>query len=159
VIEPIRRLEPTDAVALTEFFTVIAADPATTRHFHPHAMDRGTAERIASGSGRDVYLGCFRGLQVVGYAMLRGWDEGYERPSFGVAVDPGQRSRGIGSRLLDEALRIARTRGCKTVMLKVHRENAGALAWYRSAGFFQIGETADGQLICELNLASAATSP
>jgi perosamine synthetase len=154
--EEVRVLRSGDGAALTEFFTAIAADAETIRHFHPHPWDAKTAHRIASGNGRDVYLGLFAGSWLVGYAMLRGWDEGYERPSFGVAVHPHFRGRGAGSRLLAAALEIARERGSPVVMLKVHRDNARAFDWYHAAGFRTIGETDDDQWVCELRLDSEA---
>ena len=43
--------------------------------------------------------------------MLRGWDEGYDIPSFGVCVRPDVRGRGIARRLLSDALEPRARRG------------------------------------------------
>ena len=67
--------------------------------------------------------------------MLRGWDEGYSVPSFGVAVDRAYRGRGIARGLLLYAIEYARKRGASTMMLKVHLDNSIALRLYESEGF------------------------
>jgi ribosomal protein S18 acetylase RimI-like enzyme len=67
--------------------------------------------------------------------MLRGWDEGYSVPSFGVAVGSAYRGRGIGRGLLLYAIEYARKRGAPAVMLKVHLDNASARHLYESEGF------------------------
>ena len=151
----LREIGAEDRAALSHLFDELAGLPEVTQHFHPHAWDSATADRIAARTGRDVYLGWFEQGRMVGYAMLRGWDEGYERPSFGVAVLPEHSGRGIGSRLLRRCVEIARERGVATVMLKVHKDNERALSWYRSVGFDVIGEAEDDQWLCELELVSA----
>jgi ribosomal protein S18 acetylase RimI-like enzyme len=74
--------------------------------------------------------------------MLRGWDEGYDIPAFGVAVDPDYRRRGIARKLLRHALALARERGSQTVMIKVHGQNPRARELYASEGFV-FAETPD----------------
>jgi ribosomal protein S18 acetylase RimI-like enzyme len=50
-------------------------------------------------------------------------------------VRPSARRRGIGSRLIDSALRYARERGSKEIHLLVDPENEVALAFYKALGF------------------------
>jgi ribosomal-protein-alanine N-acetyltransferase len=90
---------------------------------------------------------------VVGYGMLRGWSEGYDVPSFGVYVHPGERGRGVGASLLAWAVERARDRGATSIMLKVSPRNAAAVAIYRSRGFAFSGETMDSQLVGRLPIA------
>jgi ribosomal protein S18 acetylase RimI-like enzyme len=52
-----------------------------------------------------------------------------------IAVRPGFRGRGVGTALLAEVERAAREMRCCKITLEVHRENAGAIAAYRAAGF------------------------
>jgi ribosomal-protein-alanine N-acetyltransferase len=133
----IRSLCPLDVHALTRFFADIVADEDTTGIFHPHPFDAKTAQRICNRDGivNDGYFAAFDGQTVLGYAMLRGWDDGYEIPSFGVCVRPDARGRGIARSLLSEALSRARTAGACRVMLKVYGENAVARRLYESMGF------------------------
>ena len=52
-----------------------------------------------------------------------------------LAVLPGERGRGVGRALLDEAERRARARGCCKLTLEVHETNTGARRLYRDFGF------------------------
>jgi ribosomal protein S18 acetylase RimI-like enzyme len=117
-------------------FEELAADPAA-RGFHPHAMTRAEAVRIVNlaVAGHDRYFAAFVGDRMAGYGMLRGWDEGYAIPTFGVAVRPAFRGAGLGRRLLRFAIACARERGAAKVMLKVHLDNRSARHLYESEGF------------------------
>lgn len=140
----LRRVRPGDAAALGDFFERIGADSASA-HFHPHPITREYAVELSAGSDRrDEYLVATEDDRVVGYAMLRGWDEGYAVPAFGVAVDPERRGAGLGRALLEYALARARERGAEQVMLKVHPDNLGAKHLYESVGFKFEGHAPDG---------------
>ncbi len=54
-----------------------------------------------------------------------------------VYVLPEFQGRGIGSRLIDHALRTAESAGCRTVRLNVNKGNSRAVACYRRHGFTQ----------------------
>jgi ribosomal-protein-alanine N-acetyltransferase len=114
----------------------LAAGPEAAQ-FHPHPLTRTEARRIADGgaSRKDHYYAAFVGDRLVGYGMLRGWDEGYAIPAFGVAVDAAYRGRGIGRSLLRYAVEYARKKGAATLMLKVHLDNPSARHLYESEGF------------------------
>lgn len=62
--------------------------------------------------------------------------------SLGIAVAAGARGRGIGTALMAEAMRWARSVGVETVVLSVYPHNAGAIALYRKFGFTQEGRLA-----------------
>jgi GNAT superfamily N-acetyltransferase len=143
----VRVFRPEDGPALGDLLLSLAGDPEA-RHFHPHPFTRSEAQRLTADDGRqDVYFGAFAGQDLVGYGMLRGWDEGYEIPSFGVAVHPAARGAGVGRALLRFAIRTARDRGAGTMMLKVHEENPNARRLYESEGFeFATEADRDGQV-------------
>lgn len=132
----IRPVGPEDAEQLGELFAGLAAGPDELQ-FHPHPLTAQEARRIATGGpGRkDLYCAAFLVDRLVGYGMLRGWDEGYSIPSFGVAVGAAYRGRGIGRSLLLYAIEYARKRGASTMILKVHLDNASARHLYESEGF------------------------
>jgi ribosomal protein S18 acetylase RimI-like enzyme len=150
----VRRLGPNDVEAVAGFFERLATDHGTLEFFHPHSFDRATAARVTSRTSRDVYLGAFSDAQMVGYAILRGWDAGYDVPTFGVAVDPSSRGRHIGTQLLQTALDVADKRGARAVMLHVEPENTQAVAWYQRVGFKETGAAPDGQLELRLILST-----
>ncbi len=131
----LRALEPTDAQTLGEFFERLAADPGSA-YFRPHPLTVAYARELCSAVERkDEYFVAVMGDHVVGYAMLRGWDEGYSVPAFGVAVDKDHRGQGLGRALLEHAVMRARKRGASEVMLKVDPGNADAKHLYESVGF------------------------
>ena len=67
--------------------------------------------------------------------MLRGWDEGYEIPSFGVIVHPDQRRQGWGTLFLNWAIQDCKELGCEKIRLTVDKDNVVARKIYKRAGF------------------------
>jgi ribosomal-protein-alanine N-acetyltransferase len=130
---------------IARFFQRIAAAGAD-KFFHPHPFTPEEAARLAHYVGKDVYYALLLDGEMVGYGMLRGWDDGYEEPSVGIAVDPMTHGRGYG-RLIMEFLHVAaRDRGAKRIRLKVYPNNARAIEIYRSLGYKFQGEE-EGQLL------------
>lgn len=74
---------------------------------------------------------------VVGYVVA--WLVVDEAEVANVAVAPEVRGRGVGARLLDDALAAARDRGAAVAYLEVRDSNAAARALYASRGFEQVG--------------------
>lgn len=146
----IRRLAPADAPALAAFFAEIAADPASAR-FHPHPFDAAQAERVAGWSGRDVYLGAFEGARVLGYGMLRGWDDGWQVPSLGICLAPAARGRGLSRPLMLALHDHARAAGAPRIRLKVYPDNTAAVRLYEGLGYVFASEEA-GQRVGLLEL-------
>lgn len=60
-----------------------------------------------------------------------------------VAVVEEQQSKGIGKQLVMDAIRIARTRGCKTIEIGTGNSSIGQLALYQKCGFRIIGVDTD----------------
>src|SRR5205823_2006359 len=78
---------------LAAFFEALRAN-GDERTFHPHPLTRDEARRRCHYRGKDLYYVATDGARVLGYGMLRGWDEGYAVPSLGIAIAPG--CRGVG---------------------------------------------------------------
>jgi ribosomal protein S18 acetylase RimI-like enzyme len=138
-------LRPEHAGALASFFERLRAAGAGT-FFHPHPLTAAEASSRALYTGRDFYCVLIAQEAVVGYGMLRGWDDGYAIPSLGVAVDPAWQGRGHGLRLMGFLHAEAQKRGCDRVRLKTHADNLKALALYRRLGY-QFENEAGGQLV------------
>jgi ribosomal protein S18 acetylase RimI-like enzyme len=68
------------------------------------------------------------GTVMAGYEGHRGWIN-Y------LAVDPGQRRRGIGRKLMLEAERLLRESGCPKINLQVRSSNRAVIAFYEAIGF------------------------
>jgi len=77
--------------------------------------------------------------RVVCYGMLRGWSEGYEIPSLGLAVLAACRGRGVGGTMIEVLHAVAKARGAPKVRLTVDRDNAPARRLYASRGYVDMG--------------------
>jgi len=152
---PIRRLTAADAPALAEFFAALNADAETVRLFHPHPFTAEEADRVCDASRRDLYFAAWDGDEVVGYSMLRGWEEGYEVPSFGVCVHPQRRGTGLGGELTRHAVEHCRALGVQTMRLTVFKENRRAAQLYRNLGF-ELRELDEERFVGLLSLAVEA---
>jgi ribosomal protein S18 acetylase RimI-like enzyme len=130
----IRRLTPEWTAATAAFLQAVGSD-ADARFFTPHPFDRATVEALAASPGRDLYAVLVEGGSVLAYGLLRGWNEGYEVPSLGVAVAPAARGRGLGRLMMHFLHAAARRRGALQVRLRVHAGNEKALALYREMGY------------------------
>ncbi len=153
-------LGPDHADALAALFerNAVTSVPAT---FDPFALDVEQAHQIALKPGRDLYFAALAGEELVGFSMLRGFEEGYAVPSFGIFVDEAHQGRGLGRRLTEWTVDRARERGCPAVRLSVYTSNPTAHALYESLGFaerersklLRDGRT-DEKIVMSLELAS-----
>lgn len=134
----LRALEPVDYENLACFFKVLE-EFNVSQFFHPHSFNPETARQICEYEGRDWYAALFVKDQelsmIVGYVILRGWDEGFTIPSFGVCVHPNWQGLGLGRLLTWAAIAIARLRQSPAIRLKVYPSNHQAIALYSSIGF------------------------
>ncbi len=149
-------LSPRWTQPLAEFFQALreAGDDA---EFHPHPFTAEEAARRCQYAGRDLYYILADGERVLAYGMLRGWDDGYEIPSLGIAVHPRERGKGLGRLLMRVLHMAARRHGAKTIRLKVHPHNARAVRLYETLGYTFRGEEA-GQLVGFFDLTTTPTS-
>jgi ribosomal protein S18 acetylase RimI-like enzyme len=116
------------------------------RWFHPHPFTAEHAAYLAGYQGRDLYYVATQSELVLAYGMLRGWDEGYEVPSLGIAVHARARGTGLARTFMQFLHSAARFQGAPRVRLRVYPENTAARRLYESLGYqFQPG--ADHQLL------------
>jgi len=141
-----RRVGPGLEKPLADFFEHLRVT-GEDGHFHPHPFTAGAAEERARYSGQDVYCVAVVGGRVLGYGMLRGWDEGYAVPSLGIAIHAEARGMGLGRALMLYLHAEARRRGAAKIRLKVYPENQAAVGLYRSLGYEYGSELEAGQLV------------
>ena len=125
--------------------------------FHPHPFDILRASLLCSNKGADWSAGAFEKTnnaseQIVGYVILRGWEEGYDSPSFGVCVLPQWQNKKIGYNLTLAAIDTAKIHKSPTIRLKVYPQNRKAISLYQSLGFKFNDKTEDGQKVGWLHL-------
>src|SRR6266567_2947687 len=120
----IRRVGPELEEALADLFAALR-EGGDDQDFHPHTLDAAAARRIAHHDGDDLYYAVTRGNErALAYGILRGWDEGFEIPSLGIAVHPDARGSGLGRMLMSFLHAAARQRGAEHVRLTVYPGNA-----------------------------------
>jgi ribosomal protein S18 acetylase RimI-like enzyme len=156
-----RELVDADEQALGRFF-VRNDVPAVTATFTPFPMTAESAAALLAERREDRFYGAFAGAEeIVGFSMLRGWDEGFEVPSFGIAVDAGWHGRGLGTRMTAWTIEQARAVGAPRVRLTVYEDNPAAQRIYARLGFVEherrpAGEDGRASLVMLLDLASTA---
>ena len=128
------QVDATHAHALCRFFELLQVR-GVEKYFHPHPLTAQSACERAQYLGKDVYLILFSAGEILGYGMLRGWDEGYAIPSLGVVVHPDLQGQGLGRRLMENLQTVAMERGASKIRLRVSPENHGAVKLYRSLGY------------------------
>jgi len=151
-----KRLSATDADRLGKFFELLRADQDSTRFFHPHPLTKAFAASLCARQSASLdcyYITQYQG-RISAYSMLRGWDEGYDTPSFGGCTHPGLRGAGLGQWLLAHAIAQSRAAGARTLRLTVDKENLRALRIYRKFGFL-FSDKNEQELIGLLDLDSA----
>ena len=75
--------------------------------------------------------------RVIGYAVL--WCILDQGELANLAITPARRGAGLGRRLLDHVLEVARKRGVEKLFLEVRASNEAALRLYRAHGFVEVG--------------------
>lgn len=130
-IEPIG---PRNLAALARFLSIIDA-AGDASFFRPHGSSAAELDALCADYVRDLYYATMLGDDILAYGLLRGWDEGYKVPSLGIAVAPGYRGVGLGGAMMAFLHSAAQMRGAEFVRLRVHRDNALAIALYRTRGY------------------------
>jgi len=135
-----RALGPDLIEALSEFFRSVRSS-GEYEFFHPHEFEHADAERLCNYVGQDFYSVLVDRKRVIGYGMLRGWDEGYSVPSLGICVNLTARGKGLGAFFMHYLHEVARHRGAVSVRLKVDKRNLAARRLYDNLGYSVHQET------------------
>jgi hypothetical protein len=146
----IRPLGVGDAAAVSELLH--AQPPEYVRFFYAFGFDEEAVRRALAASRKDIYSGIFWRGELACFFMLRGWDAGYEVPSFGVLVDVKHRGRAFMRIALDVAKLICRLTGAPRLMAKIHPDNVSPRG-ARRLGLVQTGfEAETGNVIYHIDL-------
>lgn len=138
-------VSPSWAEKLAQFFNALVVNKDDL-YFHPHPLTYEMAKKIAIYEGDDLYYLQIKDNEIAGYAMLRGWDEGYTIPSLGIAIHPNFRNQGLSIEFMEFLHNQARAKGATKVRLKVYSNNTVARQLYESLGYSFTDEE-NGQLI------------
>lgn len=109
--------------------------------------------KILTTKKADKYFGLFVNNELAGFYMLRGFDTGYEIPSYGVWISSEYSNKGLSTLTLYHAFSFCKLNNIKTLMLKVHPENVVAKRLYEKLGFIKSGvDEKIGHLIYHKNI-------
>jgi RimJ/RimL family protein N-acetyltransferase len=110
-----------------------------SKYFIPFEFDIQTISNKIKNLNRDSFWGIYVNDKIVGLYMLRGFDEGYEIPSYGVWISKEFAGKGLSKLTLQHAISYCRINLIKEIMLKVHPENLIAKKIYEDFGFIKTG--------------------
>lgn len=115
------------------------AAPHYVRHFRPFAFSVEAIDSLVSRSEKDQWFAIeierAGELKPVGFYMLRGLDEGFADPMYGVFIAEGFSGCGLARLSLAHAESVCRLNGWVNLLLKVSPENTRAFALYEACGF------------------------
>jgi RimJ/RimL family protein N-acetyltransferase len=152
-LEPLR---PEDEATLSALFAANDQPPAS-RWFDPFPLAAATAHALCHHRGRDLYWGVWDRSDMVGFAMVRGWDGGHEHRALGVLVDHRCRGRGIGKTATALMLAEVRLLGEDELRARVHDDNERSLRMLRANGFEEV-QRGDGRVILRRALDEVAAA-
>lgn len=147
----IRQVMPQDSDALARFFKLLKTR-GIEKFFNPHPLTAELANELANYQGKDLYLILLEDGEVLGYGMLRGWEEGYEIPSLGIVIHPDAQRQGKGRLLMNYLRAAAQQRGVLRIRLRVHPYNHLAVNLYQSLGYNLVHEKDGPYLIGVLDI-------
>jgi ribosomal protein S18 acetylase RimI-like enzyme len=137
-----RPLQIGDAAALSALLKSSPAD--YVKHFTPFSFDVEALEKLISSARKDRLIGIEvqtgQEAELVGFYMLRGLDEGYSAPMYGVFVAYKFRNKGVARLTLVHAETSCRLNQIDRLMLKVHPANTHAKKLYEAYGFAVLKE-------------------
>ena len=108
-------------------------------YFDPFKFDFDTINNMLSNAVLDKYWGIYFSNSLVGFFMMRGFDSGFEIPSYGVLIGSKYSSKGLATLSLHFAISWAKLNNIKKMILKVHPNNLVAKAIYEKYYFIQSG--------------------
>ena len=142
----VRPARPADARSYLAFWTVIVEEAGHVRTERVTGTVRTYRRRFRRPwTDREAQIAAVDADgSVVGHLYIEREGHPVTRhvASLGIAVSAGVRGRGIGTALMTEALRWARSVGVEKIVLSVYPHNTGAIALYRKFGFIQEGRLA-----------------
>lgn len=140
----IRPARPSDARAFLEHWTAIVAEERFVRSDEVQASTRAYRRRFRQRSDLATDLLAFEGGRLVGHVSVQRERHPVTRHvgSLAIAVASDARGRGIGRRLMTEAIAWSKQAGVEKLVLSVYPYNEAAIALYRSFGFVEEGRLA-----------------
>ena len=117
-----------------------SAAPAYVRFFRPFAFEVETLKRLVGDARNDRWFlieiaRAGAAAIPVGFYMLRGIDEGFDAPMYGIFIAEEFSGLGLARLSLAHAESMCRLNGWPNLLLKVDPENTRAFGLYAASGF------------------------
>ena len=125
----LRRAEASDLAALL----------ALEASFPGDRLSVAALRRLLASQSSEVWVAQFGDLGVVGDAVLSTRRNSRMARVASLIADPRVRRRGVASALLQQLEARAAERGASRMRLEVRVDNHGAIAFYRRAGYQDVG--------------------
>lgn len=139
-----------DAAKVSEMLR--AQPPEYARFFYAFDFSEERIANVLANRIKDVYSGIIWRGELVAIFMLRGWDAGYDVPSFGVFVAEKYRGGTFMRIALDVAKLICRLSGARRLMATIHPDNVSPRGATR-LGFVQTGVNNEtGNIVYHMDL-------
>lgn len=148
----IRRLLVED---LPELIDLWNKDPeGYNQHFIPFEMNDKTLINMLNNAVKDIYFAVRVKHNLAGFFMIRGFDAGYQVPSYGVWISSQFKNKGLAKLTLQYTISLCRINNVERIMLKVHPDNKIAQNIYKNFGFIETGiDEKIGHIIMHKDLA------
>lgn len=121
----LREMNPADLDAIMRIEQQVHAHPWTRGNF-TDALNSGSICKVYEAEG-----------EMMGYVVLMPAVD--EAQLLNITIAAGHQRKGLGRRLLDEIIKMARSLDMRRVLLEVRPSNVAALGLYCAAGFREIG--------------------
>lgn len=110
-----------------------------SQYFIPFDFNYKTIFSVLKKAKSDQYFGIFIEDQLIGFYMLRGFDEGYKIPAYGVWISQRYSRLSFAKLTLSHAFSFCKLNKINQIMLKVHPDNIHAKRIYENYGFIKTG--------------------
>jgi ribosomal protein S18 acetylase RimI-like enzyme len=131
------KLKSSDSEAMSQL--LLDSPQSYIQYFQPFDFQTTSIRKILETAEKDIFLGVKlqseSNQELVGFYMLRGLDEGYDEPMYGVFISNKYMSKGIARLTIQHAECLCKMNSYKRLLLKVHLENPRAKRLYESLGF------------------------
>lgn len=135
-----------DISYLPDFIDFVNNNLHDLNFFYPHPFDINTVSSILLKKKEDQYKIIIHEDKIIGYGLLRGWDEGYDIPSLGIMIDRNHRGIGLSKMFMSFLESVSKIKGAKKIRLVVSKENFKAVNTYKKLGY-SLEEYNEKQLI------------
>ncbi len=129
------RIDPMDKNSLVEILNSASLD---SEKYNTFFKPKSNLIEIFENAKLDSFYTIYFKDNLSGYFSLRGLDDGYKIPRFGVYILEKYKSNKIGSYALSEAISLSKNAGFDALDLKVNNKNINAIKLYKSFGFKKV---------------------